>query len=197
MLDRFRPYRETGSAPFHYTLGVLGAAFRAADRDEAPTLRRPRVIEAWQRSPRLAHLLGINSFFTDLLGQERRGNGELIEWWSEARCAREMAGLVYPDGFGEWREGDKGVEFYLEVDRSTEDGSRLRAKLDGYMRLKHSTGIDRPVLFWLPSARREQSVRAALSGASIAIATAVVSDQPWEPIWRPLGEQLPRRLVDL
>jgi hypothetical protein len=58
-LRRFRPYREVGSAPWHYLLGPIGAALLGAeDRDEA------------------------NWFFAALAAHARAADGEtgLREW---------------------------------------------------------------------------------------------------------------------
>jgi hypothetical protein len=54
-----------------------------------------------RHSPRLAHRLGINSFFCRLKRTERSSaDYKLAEWWSERRCAKECGRIVYPDGFG-------------------------------------------------------------------------------------------------
>jgi hypothetical protein len=59
LLRRFRPHPETGSAPWHYLLGPVGAALLAAeDRDErrwVPQVRADRQL-ALERSARLAHM---------------------------------------------------------------------------------------------------------------------------------------------
>jgi Replication-relaxation len=56
-LRRFRPHRESGSAPWHYLLGPLGAALLGAeDRDDrkwATAVRADRQL-ALERSQRLA-----------------------------------------------------------------------------------------------------------------------------------------------
>src|SRR5579884_4362701 len=89
LVTRFRPYRPTGSAPFHYLLDDLGLAVVAAERglDLASVASRRRRTLLWAQSQRLAHLVGVNGFFCALLGAARRSKGrtELVEWWSEAR----------------------------------------------------------------------------------------------------------------
>ena len=68
VLARFRPHRRhcEGSAPYHYVLGPLGAAILAAEHDE--DLRRVGYRQdktlALAHSHHLAHLVGINGFFT-------------------------------------------------------------------------------------------------------------------------------------
>lgn len=70
LLRRFRPHRETGSAPWHYVLGPVGAALLGAeDRDEkkwAPQARADRVL-GLERSQRLAFVLEYHTGSEDLV----------------------------------------------------------------------------------------------------------------------------------
>jgi hypothetical protein len=199
VVDRFRPFRPLGSAPFHYTLGELGAAVAAAERgDESEAVRfRPERALAWSRSQRLNHLVGVNGFFTSLLCAARSsgGNAVLREWWSERRCAGAMAGLVHPDAYGVWEQDGVTIEFCLEYQRGTEPLGRLAAKLTGYRDLEAASGVRRWVLLWLPSLRREREVRRALSAARVPVATATdfAGPGPAASVWLPL-ESDSRRL---
>ncbi len=69
LLRRFRPGRETGSAPWHYVLGPIGEAMLGVeDRDEkkwAPHVRLDRQLSL-ERSQRLGHMIGVNWFFVAL-----------------------------------------------------------------------------------------------------------------------------------
>ena len=107
VLDRFRPHHTPGSAPYHYVLGPLGAALLAAEADQEPAqlgYRRDRTL-ALAHSQRLAHLLGVNSFFCALARAARGQPDAALEvWWSEQRCAAQWGRLVHPDGYGRWRE---------------------------------------------------------------------------------------------
>jgi hypothetical protein len=107
LLDRFAPFRTTGSAPYHYVLGELGAYVIAAHRGiEFKAIRwRPERMLALARSSHLAHLVGVNGFFASLSGAAREMPGaSLLRWWSEARCA-ERFGEV----FARWlRRVDRG-----------------------------------------------------------------------------------------
>jgi hypothetical protein len=197
LLDRFRPYRSAGSAPFHYVLGSAGAAVLAAERgvEVAELGYQPQAALRWTMNQRLGHLVGVNAFFTSLMGTARRsgGNALLAEWWSERRCARAMGGLVRPDGYGVWREGTAMVEFCLEHDRGTERGPRLADKLGGYADLEAATGIRRWVLFWFPSTRRESEARRTLAATLVPVATAACGmGRPADAIWLPLGGEGPR-----
>jgi hypothetical protein len=197
MLDRFRPYRPTGSAPFHYVLGPVGATIVAAERgvDVAELGYRPERAMAWAASPRLAHLVGVNGFFTSLSGTARRSEGgaALEEWWSERQCAKAMANLVRPDGYGVWREQGRTVEFCLEYDTGSETLGRLVDKLPGYADLEAATRVRRWVLFWLARAGREPELRRALRSAPVPVATAAAASDPAGPIWLPAGEEGGRR----
>src|SRR6266702_2982796 len=90
LLRRFRPRPPTGSAPWHYVLGPVGAALLGTeDRDEtkwAPQVRTDRQL-GLERSPRLAHMTGRNWFFVSLAKHARQHGGELAEWLNEADTA--------------------------------------------------------------------------------------------------------------
>ena len=63
-------------------------------------------------SQRLAHLVGVNGFFTALLRSARTRPGcRLEEWWSERRCAREWGEVVRPDGYGVWVDHGASMPF--------------------------------------------------------------------------------------
>jgi hypothetical protein len=204
VVDRFRPFRPMGSAPFHYVLGELGAAVAAAERGEDPEAVRfrPERVLAWSRSQRLEHLVGVNGFFTSLARTARTSDGTAVlhEWWSERRCAAAMAGLVRPDGYGVWEEAGSTVEFCLEYDRGTEPLGRLADKLAGYRDLEAASGVRRWVLLWLPSLRREREVRRALGVARVLAATAAnaAGADPAAAVWLPLeGDGRRLRLAEL
>jgi hypothetical protein len=195
VVDRFRPHRTPGSAPYHYVLGSLGAALLAAEQDHDPAglgYRRDRAL-ALAHSQRLGHLLGVNGFFAALVRAARQQQGEaaLEVWWSEQRCAAQWGGLVHPDGYGRWREHHARVDFFLEYDRGSEPVGRLAGKLAGYAELAHASGIATPLLVWLPTPSREAAARQALAGASLPVATATPhpNHTPAGPLWLPLQQR--------
>jgi hypothetical protein len=203
VLDRFRPHHTPGSAPYHYVLGPLGAALLAAEADQEPAqlgYRRDRTL-ALAHSQRLAHLLGVNSFFCALARAARQDPGAALEvWWSEQRCAAQWGRLVHPDGYGRWREQQTRVDFFLEYDRGSEPAGRLAAKLPGYLQLAQASEIATPLLWWLPTPARETTARQALSGSSLPVATATPHPDhtPAGPLWLPLHTSGPRhRLAQL
>ncbi len=172
-VDRFRPLAPAGSAPLHFILDEAGAQVLAAE-DGITTAelgyRRDRAL-AIALSAQLAHTTGANGFFTALAAAARASSGQaaLGCWWSERRCAAVWGDLARPDGYGRWREQFPGhaavtADFFLEFDNGTENLRRLIAKLAGYRNLAARTGIPTPVLFWLPTARREAALRARLAG---------------------------------
>jgi Replication-relaxation len=224
LLRRFRPHPPTGSAPWHYVLGPIGAALLGVeDRDErkwAPQARADRAL-GLEHSPRLGHMTGSNQFFVALAAHARHSGGELREWLNEAQAAAHSVrdlpvGLStwerppHPDGAGTWAEGGRQVSFLLEFDTGTEDLARLAAKLDGYAVLA-SVLADAdltapPLLFCFGSPRREQAARRALAAtrdsAAVRIATTAIDPgvtSPAGPVWLPLsghtGGQV--RLIDL
>ncbi|UOZ03418.1 replication-relaxation family protein [Amycolatopsis sp. WQ 127309] len=206
VISRFQPFRQLGSAPMHYVLGPAGAAVLAAEHGlEVKDLgyRHDRAM-AIAHNQRLAHTIGVGDFFTSLIAGKHRSRwpGELVTWWSEARCARHFGDLVIPDGYGRWRTGDDVMEWFLEYDTGTEALTKVGRKLIGYARLADSTGIATPVLLWLPSSRREAGARAALARVhaqldhprTVPVATAAAdllsrSDtdpSPASAVWLPL-----------
>ncbi len=213
-VDRFRPLTPVGSAPWHFVLDDAGAAVLAAERGITVAelgYRRDHAL-AIAHSARLAHTVGTNGFFTALAATARHTPGaELRVWWSERRCAHTWGDLARPDGYGRWREGDREVDFFLEYDTGTETLDRVAAKLPGYADLAHASGITTPVLFWLPTARREAALRHLLhrhlgerpAGEDLVPAATAARDtgpatDPAGPVWLPLGTPGPRlRLIDL
>ena len=177
VLRRFRPHRETGSAPWHYVLGPVGAAMLGQeDRDEKkwlPQVRTDRQL-ALERSQRLGHMTGASWFFVSLARHAREGGGELAEWLNEAETvtgfdhatgwADVHSRFPHPDGAGTWAQDGCQVRFLLEYDTGTENLSVLAGKLDGYQALA-STGLERPgvpsraVLLYLPAPRADRTPR--------------------------------------
>jgi hypothetical protein len=221
-VDRFRPLAAAGSAPLHFILDDAGAAVLAAEDGTTPAqlgYRRDRTV-AIALSPRLAHTTGANGFFTALAAAARTSSGQLaLEcWWSERRCAALWGDLARPDGYGRWTEQHPGrppvtADFFLEYDTGSEDLPRLIAKLAGYADLAARTGIATPVLFWLPTPRREAALRARLAGPpphgtrdaasaaqipGVPVATAAPGTSrsgPAGPAWLPAGTAGPRLRV--
>jgi hypothetical protein len=219
-VDRFRPLAPAGSSPLHFVLDEAGAMLLAAE-DGITTAdlgyRRDRSM-AIALSPRLAHDTGANGIFTALAAAARASGGqaELECWWSERRCAAAWGDHAHPDGYGRWREQPPGqppavTDFFLEYDTGTEPLTRLIAKLAGYAALAARTGITTPVLFWLPSPRREAALHARLAGPpppgtrnaasaaqipGVPVATAAPgtsSQGPAGAAWLPAGRPGPRR----
>ena len=213
VLARFRPYTRhgEGSAPYHYLLGPAGAAVLAAEQNTTISRLGYRADKALAlaHSQRLAHVVGVNGFFTALAATARHRRpvpAALAAWWSERRCADQWGRVVRPDGYGRWQEGDREVDFFLEYDRGSEPLERLQAELAGYQELAEATGIPTPVMLWLPSAGREATVRQALVRAGrwgrvrfvVATASPTLGLGPAEAAWLPLGHTwLRRRLIDL
>ena len=199
VVDRFRPHRRHGSAPYHYVLGPAGAAVLAAERGVTVKQlgwRRDRLL-GLAASQQLAHLVGVNGFFSALARAARQQPGTaLVTWWPAQRCAARWGTLVHPDAYGRWREQDLGeVDFFLEYDRGTEPTARLAGKLTGYADLAHATGIPTPLLVWLPTPTREAAARRVLGHPAVRVATAapLTPRSPAEAVWLPVGGGGPRR----
>jgi Replication-relaxation len=182
-----------------------------------PQVRADRQL-ALERSQRLAHMVGVNWFFTALTAPARRGGGELRQWQGERSTAEylhdqpRMAARVlevspHPDGLGIWAEAGADIVFLLEYDTGSEHLPQLAAKLDRYAHLATDRlAFQVPILFCFPTPRREQNARRALAshpGASVLqIATAAFDPRvtcPAGPVWLPLRGWAgrPMRLIEL
>ena len=212
VLRRFRPHRETGSAPWHYLLGPVGAVLLGAeDADEKRWLAAVRTDRqlALERSQRLAHLVGVNWFFAALAaGARSAGPGaELLLWlneaatagWLQGRAAARLAweGPPRPDALGCWAEHGQQVTFMLEYDTGSEHLPQLAGKLAGYSRLARAMAdveqLCPALLFCFAGPRREQAARHALASAGEATALRIATTgldpehaSPAGPVWLPL-----------
>ena len=203
VLDRFRPQAWGSPSAFHWVLGPLGAALVASETgtDPADHTWRRNLAHDLAQSQRLAHLVGVNGFFCGLARSARTRPGcDLVEWWSERRCAREWGEVVRPDGYGIWSEADTALPFLVEYDNGTERLERLAAKLPGYARLAAAAGHPNWVLFSFASSRRERDARRVLAHHSVPVATAVrqAGTAPDAAIWLPVAAGTERlRLAQL
>lgn len=198
VVDRFRPFRATGSAPFHYVLGTTGAHVLAAEQGKTPTelgYSRSQAM-AVAHSQRLAHTVGVNGFFAALAATARgRVDAALTAWWSERRCAQRWGHLVRPDGYGRWSEAGTTVEFFLEYDTGTETISRVASKLNGYTDLATASGIWTPLLLLLPNPSRETEIRRAIATSPVPVATAFGSiPDPAAAVWLPVNGREDHRI---
>jgi hypothetical protein len=197
VLDRFQPLTASGSAPMHYVLDIAGAHVLAAEDGKDPrqlAYRHPTAIGI-AHSLLLAHTTGTNGLFTTLIARARQPHApeRLTAWWSETRCGRHFGDIVRPDAYGRYHHQHTGtVEWFLEYDRGTEPLNKLASKLDRYQQLARTTSVTTPVLFWLPSTRREAGARTALAAAHqrladptlVPVATTspgAAPDQPTDP----------------
>jgi hypothetical protein len=147
LLRRFRPHPSTGSAPWHYVLGPVGAALLGTeDRDDkkwAPQVSADRQL-GLERSQRLGHMTGRNQFFVALVAHARQHGGELAEWLNETQAAAHALGdllvapgtwdrLPRPGGAGTWAADPPSAVLPAGVrDTGTEHLPVLSGKLDGY-----------------------------------------------------------------
>ncbi|MFE9958118.1 replication-relaxation family protein [Micromonospora sp. NPDC005299] len=225
-VDRFRPNKpDGGSYPYHYLLDQLGYEHVRAQRGLGP----PRRDQARRRKrsltsrPDLPHLLGGNRVFIDLAAHARTHPNSRLDRWQPASAFHDPgvfyrkggnpqvmvhgpSGLPRPDGAGVWTEQDRSVPFFLEYDTGRERLDVLTEKIAKYERLYAMSTWAWPVLFHLPSARREANLHHRLTGttprAVIATTTAdlraATGASPAEQVWHLVGlGAARRRLIDL
>ncbi|KPM50326.1 hypothetical protein ACG83_41035 [Frankia sp. R43] len=207
-VDRLRPYYlwGRGTGPYYYILGPAGAAILAAERglSVADLGYRRDKLHAWANSPRLAHLVGVNTVFTAFAhaSRSRPDDEGLTVWWSEQRTTALWGQWIRPDGYGTWQTGRRRLDFFVEFDTGSESLSQVARKIPGYTRLAASSGLTSPVLIWLPSVNRERELRARLATtpAGVVIVTAAPAPltapapprapadlAPAGPVWLPLN----------
>ncbi|MFF5985946.1 replication-relaxation family protein [Prauserella flavalba] len=166
VVDRFQPYIGKGRAPMFYVLDITGAhALAHEDGIDPVELKfRPDRSIGIAYAHRLAHLHGVNSFFTPLIAHARAHEQlSVTAWWSEARCGRHFGDIVRPDAYGRWREDDREIEWFLEWDTGRYQLARFTAKLPGYAKLATTTRIITPLLACFATARREAHARRLLA----------------------------------
>ena len=192
----------TGHRQYLYTLGPLGLVVHPTtfnDPDQRTT-RAPRSsIERTERivgSRRLAHLLGTNQLFIDLIAHTRTQHGaRLARWWSEQHATAVFArSSIRPDGHGVWCAHGRQVGFFLEHDNGTEPLGTVLRKLRGYEQLA-AFGPRYPVLLRVPSRRRETHLLHALAGlaTTMPVATGIHADHPAGTAWALTTEPDSRR----
>jgi hypothetical protein len=198
-VDRFTPHLTGTTAPAHWVAGTLAARYAAlyhGQRPPSPKLLRERQ-DAVVASPQLAHLIGVNQFFIDLLVHARATPGAtLFRWWSASRTSAAFGRRIRPDGHGVWSDDGATTWFWLEHDTGTETLGRLLAKVEAYRRLHRDGGPQLPVLFWLPTAAREANLHmrlATVSRSGVTVATAARDSVtnaglgPSDAVWRLAG----------
>jgi hypothetical protein len=197
LVERFRPPRAPTGAPWHWLAGPLAAQYVALARDVHPPTARmlDRRQRATMLSPQLAHTVGANQFFVDLIAHARTdSSARLTRWWPSVMTSAVYGQRIHPDGHGVWRCAGREIGWFLEHDTGSENHTRLIGKLAAYRRLSADPGCDYPILFWLPSQRREANLHRRLTAAAcrgLTVATAardaLAGSRPADPVWRLAG----------
>lgn len=181
VLDRFRPSMPMGygTAPYHWILDEGGALIVAdyLGRDRAELGWQHSVAASIATSQKLEHHVEVNEFFTRLAMEANAAGGALSEWYGERTCHHAFSGKVVPDGWGVLSlPGRRPLHFLVELDRGTEPSARLQKKAEDYEQcLPHTSlkKLDPLVLLLVPSARRAQTARAAVSASPAPIVVGV------------------------
>lgn len=190
VVDSFRPLRQTGSAPEHYTLGRAGAELLAAraGMELTATGWRKDTCARIAFSPTLDHTLGVNTLLTHLAS----GTGQLPLWLSERSATRLWGDWIHPDAYAHHttRPGQL-LPFFLEYDTGSYNLARVEAKLPGYTALNATTGTRTPLLIHTSAPGREAALRHRLAESTerldLPLATANPHlGTPTQAIWLPL-----------
>jgi hypothetical protein len=194
-VDRFIRNRPGAPNPICWVPGLLSARYTAlAKGDSPPTAKalRERQDRIYSR-PTLEHLLATNQFFINLLVHARQHpDTSLLRWWSERSTTAAFGKRIAPDGHGVWQEGTRSVGFHLELDRGTEQLSRLVDRLASHRRLHAEGGPLYAVLFVLPNRTREQNLHRKLAERpertlTVATTSPQAGEDPAGPVWRLAG----------
>jgi hypothetical protein len=186
VVERFRPYRQYGSYPYHYLLDRNGAQLIASERgidvaeldySRAKTLRLAS-------SQQLRHLVQANGLVTRLAQALRATpSAWLLEWRGQRRCAQSWGELVRPDDYLRLELAGRQLDLWLEYDRATETHARLQEKLDRYEEL--ALAVEHPItlLLTLPSERREREIHRGLrTTADVLLLTTTAQRHETDPL---------------
>lgn len=187
-VDRFRPYRPSGSAPCHYVLDQLGAAVVASERGVAVEDLDWSHAKALKlaSSTHLDHLVEANGFFTSLIRAVKNRDGvEIAAWWGQRRCSQAWGELVRPDGYAALATGGNVHETCLEWDRGSETLARIEDKLIRYGELQAALERSLTLALVAPTDRREREL---LQIVRRAAATPVLLTTAARHAADPLGE---------
>ncbi|MFD7013516.1 replication-relaxation family protein [Streptomyces sp. NPDC059928] len=188
VLDSFRPLKQSGSAPEHYTLGRAGAELLAARAgvDLAATGWRKDNAARIAFSPTLEHTLGVNTLLARLAA-----GGQLPLWLSERSATRLWGDWIRPDAYAHHETDSQLLPFFLEFDTGSYNLARLEAKLPGYASLAATTATRTPLLIHTAGPCREAALRRRLAESAdrldlpVATGNAQLADpegQAWLPV---------------
>jgi Replication-relaxation len=204
VVDRFRPYRQYGSHPYHYLLDHAGVQLIASDRgvevaeleySRAKTLRLAS-------SQQLRHQVEASGVVTRLAHALRAAPcAELLEWRGQRRCAQTWGELVRPDAYLRITLAGGVLDLWLEHDRGTETHARLQDKLDRYEEL--ALALEHPItlLLTLPGERREHQLHRTLRpDREVLLLTTTTERHHADPLasnWLATGADRRRALTEL
>jgi hypothetical protein len=170
VVDRFRPYRQTGSAPCHYVLDQLGAEIVASERGVTVNdldWSRAKALKL-ASSTQLDHLVEANGFFTSLIAAVKQHDGaDVAAWWGQRRCSQAWGELVRPDGYVALATGAHVHEICLEWDRGSETHARIEDKLVRYGELQSALERSLTLALVAPTERREHELLSVVRRASV------------------------------
>jgi hypothetical protein len=190
----YRPHRERGSHQYHWLLLRLGALVVASrlDTDLKGVGWNDELPTRLAQSRNLTHRREVNGFFASLAGACKLTiDLSLCEWWGERSASRGLP--VAPDGIGRICGSNLDLRFFYEHDRSTENHTQLRAKIDRYRVAALLEDAPHILLVTFLTEQRESQARALLDTPLVTVATAVyerVVADPVGAVWRPLGYPL-------
>ncbi|MFC7305108.1 replication-relaxation family protein [Streptomyces monticola] len=199
LVDSFRPLRQTGSAPEHYTLGKAGAELLAARAGVEPAAT------GWRKdscariafSPTLEHTLGVNALLVTLAVTRR-----LPIWLSERSATRLWGDWTRPDAYAHCAApSGQLLPFFLEYDTGSYNLARLESKLPGYAALASTTGTRTPLLIHTRTTRRETALRRRLAPSAGQLGLLVATGNaelaaPDAAAWLPM-DSVPSTRLDL
>ncbi len=146
-LDRYYKPVLLGSSEAIYTIGLNACSIIAENSNlDIEEVKRRRRLDQISKSKFLEHNLIVNDFRIELLNDIRQENGfESIKWEDARDCevkfkyrknSKRITSSIKPDGYIEFIYQQKLYSFYIEIDLSTSNLSKLKAKFEGYYQFK-------------------------------------------------------------
>ncbi|MGP8321432.1 MAG: replication-relaxation family protein [Methanosarcinaceae archaeon] len=147
-LDRYYQPTLLGSSEAIYTIGSCGIQIVAESSGMAlEELKRRRRIDKVAKNKFINHNLAVNDFRINLMVDIKNHSGfNFIKWLDSRDCEfkfkykqanKEVTTSIKPDGYFEFIYQNCSYSFFVEIDLSTSNHSKLKSKFNNYLLFKN------------------------------------------------------------